>query len=85
MLKFYHDQSLRRKIICLIGGFIIHIVIGTVYITGNISPYIASYLQAHGSEISLKDVSIILPLQILGTSMTLIFGSFMTAKLNPWM
>jgi hypothetical protein len=73
-----------RYYLALAGGFLIHIVIGTTYITGNISVYIASYLQYKGHDTTLKDLSIILPLQVLGTTISLIFGSYMTAKYNPW-
>ncbi|OMJ89822.1 hypothetical protein SteCoe_7903 [Stentor coeruleus] len=70
--------------LALAGGFLIHIIIGTVYITGNISVYIASYLQSKGHDITLKDLSIILPLQVLGTTISLLFGSYLTTKYNPW-
>lgn len=74
-----------KYILALIGGFLIHIVIGTIYITGNISVYIASYLQSKGHDTTLNDLGIILPLQITGTSASLFIGSYLTAKYNPWM
>ena len=44
----FHGISFKLKVLSLIGGFLIHIVLGTVYITGNISIYMASYLQTKG-------------------------------------
>lgn len=70
--------------LALAGGFLVHIIIGTVYITGNISVYIASYLQSKGHNVTLKDLSIILPLQVLGTTISLLLGSYLTTKYNPW-
>lgn len=85
MLEFYRSQSKKRKILSIVGGFIIHIVIGTVYITGNISIYMASYLQHEGHDVSLNNLSIILPLQIVGTAMSLLIGSYITTKIGPWL
>ena len=84
-MGFYQDQSLKRRVISLIGGFLIHIVIGTVYITGNISVYMASYLRRHDSSITVSNVAILLPLQIVGTTITLLLGSYLMARFNPWM
>ena len=69
----------------LIGGFLIHIVIGTVYVTGNISIYIASYLQHKGHNVTLNDVSILLPLQISGTTISILIGSYLSVKISPWL
>lgn len=38
----------------LIGGFLIHIVLGTLYIGGNIAPYLASYLREYDSSIRIE-------------------------------
>ena len=84
-MGFYKNQSFRRRVISLLGGFLIHIVIGTVYITGNISVYMASYLRRHDSSITISNVSIILPLQIVGTTLSLLSGSYLTSRFNPWM
>ena len=84
-MGFYQNQSFRRRVISLLGGFLIHIVIGTVYITGNISVYMASYLRRHDSSITISNVSIILPLQIVGTTLSLLSGSYLTSRFNPWM
>lgn len=75
-----------KKYWCIIGGFLIHLVIGSVYITGNISIYMASYLQHQGHSVSLEDLSIILPLQICGSTSTLIIGTYLTERFNsPWL
>ncbi|KAI3384224.1 hypothetical protein SNEBB_007133 [Seison nebaliae] len=36
-------------ILTLLGGFLIHLALGTVYCFGNLSPYIASYLRSESS------------------------------------
>lgn len=84
MLAFYKSQTKNRRILSLFGGFVIHIVIGTVYITGNINVYMASYLQHEGHDVTLNMLSIVLPLQILGTASSLLLGSYLCTKLGPW-
>lgn len=74
-----------RAALSVFGGLLIHIVLGTVYITGNISIYVASYLHSVGHDVALKDLSIILPLQVIGTTFALIIGSYLTTRFNPWM
>ena len=85
MQKYFEEEPFSRRILCLIGVLCIQFVIGTVYISGNISIYIASYLLAHGKEITLNDVNIIMPLQGIGISLMIYFGVFLTNKVNSWM
>ena len=77
------DEVFKRRVISLIGGFLIHIVIGTVYITGNITVYLASYLRQLDSSITISSVGIILPLQIVGTTIALVLGSYLMIKFSP--
>jgi hypothetical protein len=85
MRAFYQDESKKRKYLALMGGFLIHIVIGTVYTTGNISIYMASYLQHEDVDVTLNDLAIVLPLQVCGTSTGLLLGSNLTHRFNPWL
>jgi MFS transporter, OFA family, oxalate/formate antiporter len=84
-MGFYDSETRNRRLLSLLGGFLLHIVIGTVYITGNISLYIASYLQYHGENIKVQDINIILPLQVVGTTLSLLLGSYLTHRYNPWL
>jgi hypothetical protein len=84
-MGFYQSETLQRKLLALLGGFLIHIIIGTEYISGNISYYIASYLQDHGENITAEDLNIILPLQISGKTISLFLGSYLTQSYNPWL
>ena len=79
------NLTFKRKLFSLIGGFIVHIVIGTIYITGNISIYMASYLRKYDSSITLDDTSLILPLQVVGTCLSLVVGPYLLNHTNPWM
>lgn len=67
----------------LLGGVCIHLVIGTVYILGNISVYLVSYLRCHGESTTLQDAIILLPLSFTGTTLSLYLGANLTKKIGP--
>lgn len=46
-MKFY-----LRGILCLIGGFLIHLTLGAVYSWGNLGPYVISYVRNHDNPVS---------------------------------
>jgi hypothetical protein len=54
----------------LIGGFLIHIVLGTLYIGGNIAVYLASYLRKFDSSIRIEEVIAITPIAMFGVNTT---------------
>lgn len=58
----------------IIGGVFIHLVLGTFYLWGSISVYIASYLRAHNSEVTLNVVKMVFPLMNVAINSTLSFG-----------
>ena len=68
------EPSFKRKILSVIGGFLITFVLGSLYITGNISLYMASHLHYHGEDITLKTLSILLPIQIVGSTSSFYLG-----------
>lgn len=78
-----HRISLKRKFVSLVGGFFIHLILGSIYTIGNISIYLASYLQASGSNVTVRDLSIIFPITLFGTTLCFILGSYLTNKYNP--
>lgn len=71
---------LNQGIITIIAGFIAHLVIGTVYTTGNLTVYMASYLQHEGINVDTKDLSLLLPLQVCGMTLTMPLGSYYVKK-----
>ncbi|OMJ78952.1 hypothetical protein SteCoe_21124 [Stentor coeruleus] len=84
-MGFYSRTDFNRKVISLIGAFLIHFVIGTTYTTSNLSIYIASYLREKGSSVTLQELNILFPLQIaIATSSTLI-GTMLTTKYSQYL
>lgn len=85
MKNFYSSMTFNRKVLSLIGSFMIHFVIGTVYTTGNFSVYLASYLRVQGSSVTLGDLNGLFPIQIVSVACIYIIGTNLTLRYNPWM
>ena len=81
-MKFYTETTFKRNVLSLIGSFMVHFVIGTTFTTGNLSIYIASYLRAQGSSITIQTLNILFPLQIVASTCSVLFGTILTNKTN---
>ena len=81
-MGFYSDTTFKRNVLSLIGSFMIHFVIGTTYTTGNLSIYIASYLRAHGSSVTIQTLNILFPLQVVAATCSVLIGTTLTNKAN---
>ncbi|PAA93643.1 hypothetical protein BOX15_Mlig000477g2, partial [Macrostomum lignano] len=78
----------------VIGGFLIHFTLGTLYTFGNMSPYVVSYmrLHSHSKWIGYPDATWIFGLSIFGQGASMAFGGLiekrigarLTALLGSW-
>ena len=82
-MGFYTDISYKRNILSLIGSFMVHFVIGTTYTTGNLSIYIASYLRAHGSSVTIQTLNVLFPLQVISATFSILIAPTLATKTNP--
>lgn len=65
-----------RALACVAGAILINLTLGTFYSIGNVVPYVASYMQNHGSpNVSSEDGTWITAAFLLGQGMFLIVGS----------
>ena len=86
MLKnFYVSTTFKRKVLSLVGSFMIHFIIGTTFTTGNLTIYMASYLREKNQSVTLKELNILFPLQVLAATGSVLFGTLLTNKTNQWM
>ena len=58
-------------------------VLGSIYTTGNVSIYIASYLRAH-SDVTLKEINLLLPVQTVCSIFTVYIGAHLCIKYNAY-
>lgn len=73
-----------RGNLSLTGGFFIDLILGTTYLLGSISVYVASYYHYFGtnSEITTADISIILPFIFTAFGSTMVPGLLLSKKIG---
>lgn len=84
-MGFYSDTSFRRRVISLVGGFMLHLVIGTLYTFGNFVIYLASYLRAQGADITLTELEAIFPIQVASSTVFNMIGTYSTLHTNQYL
>lgn len=77
-----------RSSLGVLGAICIHLilftqVIGTIYMTGNISAYLVSYLRMQGQSATLEDAVVILPIQIISSSLLAPIGAKLAGATSP--
>mmetsp|Transcript_15802 Transcript_15802/g.28903 ORF Transcript_15802/g.28903 Transcript_15802/m.28903 type:complete len:442 (-) Transcript_15802:1469-2794(-) len=70
----------KRHVLSVFGSFLVHLVIGTVYITGNVTVYFASYLRIHDKSVNLSQLNTIFPIQLVMSCFTIYLGTRMYAR-----
>jgi hypothetical protein len=54
-----------KGVLCLVGAFCLHLFFGCLYLWGNISVYITSYLNKYNDAgISLSETFVVFPIMI---------------------
>jgi hypothetical protein len=84
-MGLFESEGMERKMLSVFGGFLLMIVLGTKFISGNVGVYFAAYLQEHGENITADDFNILLPLQDVGLALTMTLGAYITHHYNPWL
>ena len=80
--RFNEDKSESNVdgIKCVIGGFLIHLFLGWVYLWGNISIYVSSYFYFHQG---ITKVNVAFSVMIAAQGVCTIFGPFLLKRLGP--
>ena len=60
--------------IAVIGGVLLHFILGTTMLWGGISPYVTSYFKSINPDVGFDYTNIILPLSFLGLACGMPFG-----------
>ena len=74
-----------RAILVVLGGFLVHLTLGTVYTFGNIAPYIVSYIhnQSHPRDLSQAATSWIFACTLMGQGGAMFAGGWLVGKIGP--
>ena len=74
---------LQSGIKCVLGGFLLHLFLGWIYLWGNISIYVASYFYQYDKSMNLNKVNMVFSLTTLAQGLFTPFGPFLLKKLHP--
>lgn len=69
----------------IVSGVMIQLVAGAIFITGNICIYFSSLLQNHNYKVTTKELNILVPFQVLGLTLSLSLGPYLTYNFSPRM
>ena len=69
----------------LVGGFLVHLTLGTIYTFGNIAPYIVSYIhnQSHPRDLHQATTSWIFACSLMGQGGAMFIGGWLVGKIGP--
>jgi len=67
----------------VLGGILVHLVLGTFYMWGTISLYVASWLRAEDPSIDISIVKMVFPFMNLAMNITMYYGLVLGAKIGP--
>jgi MFS family permease len=74
-----------RGALVLVGGFLVHLTLGTIYTFGNIAPYIVSYIhnQSHPRDLRQATTSWIFACSLMGQGGAMFVGGWLVGKIGP--
>lgn len=74
-----------RALLVLLGGFIIHFSLGTIYTYGNLSPYITSYIrnQSSPSHLSSGTTSWVYACTVICQGAAMFLGGWLESRIGP--
>ena len=80
--RWYHFL---RGFLVILGGFVVHLTLGTIYSFGNIAPYIVSYIrnQSHPEDLTQGVTTWIFALALMGQGGAMFIGGQLVRKIGP--
>ena len=70
-------EQFRNGVLSIVGSFLLHLFLGSVYLWGNINVYITSYLHSVNSDITLDNTNIVFALQSITAAVSMPIGPFL--------
>lgn len=74
-----------RGLLVIIGGFLVHLSLGTIYTFGNIAPYIVSYIrnESHPANLQQGTTTWIFAFALIGQGGSMFLGGWMVRRIGP--
>lgn len=69
----------------IVGGFLVHLSLGTLYTFGNIAPYVVSYIrnESHPADLRQGTTTWIFAFALMGQGGSMFLGGWMVRKIGP--
>lgn len=67
----------------MLGGFLLHLVMGTVYTWGSLTVYVTSWLRTYDETITYSDTILVYALIILGQALVMTVGGKIELRVGP--
>ncbi|OTF73767.1 hypothetical protein BLA29_014010 [Euroglyphus maynei] len=81
-MLYFNDKT--KGILSVIGGFLIHLILGTFYTLGNVNTYLTSYIRVHVDPTVTYASSIwINAAFLLGQGSLMMVGGILENKIGP--
>lgn len=74
-----------KGVLSLIGGLFMHLVLGSVYAYGLLSPYMMSLIHSYHPNVQKDDGFILIPIAILSTAFSFSYAGILDKKYGPRM
>jgi hypothetical protein len=77
-----YDKFTPAAVATLIGAFCVHLVIGSQYAWGNMSPYIVGYFRNLGFDSNMSQFYMVLPLIVIISTLFFPLGMRLSTQIN---
>lgn len=66
----------------VIGGFVVHLVLGTLYCWANITSAVTSFIRKHQSDVTYNDTLMIYAFQLVSQGATMLLGGLISQRIG---
>jgi len=70
---------------CLLGGFVINLLIGCTFTWGTVLPYITGYYRSTHNDVTLSDFYTVTPVMVVVSTIVFPFGMKLSSTIGPRM
>jgi len=72
-----------KGFVTIVGGWLFHLAIGSIYTWGNISIYIASYFRHYEPDLTIDDTFVTFPIMVVSSTIIWYLGSALALRYSP--
>jgi hypothetical protein len=77
------EESQWKGYLAVAAGFLTHLMIGGIFIWGNIVVYVTSYFRLYDPELNMEHTFILFPIQVILNNVIMYLGSLIALHWHP--